>query len=84
MEIERHVWENNVMTDVKEPRTLAVFVREVTAMGGLKTVVQFGSLILDRGVTVEQATKALNKEDYSDEIEFVAKPDSNFYNVVLR
>ena len=83
MEIERHIWENNVMTDVKEPRTLAVFVREVTAMGGLKTVVQFGSLILDRGVTVEQATKALNKEDYSDEIEFVAKPDSNFYNVVL-
>lgn len=83
MTCERHVWENGVMTDVKEPRTLAVFVREVSAMGGLKTVVQFGSLILDRGVTVEQATAALNKADYSDEIEFVAKPDSDFYKVVL-
>jgi hypothetical protein len=83
MECEVPVWENDVMTDVKEPRTLVVFVRETTALGGLKTVAQFGSLLLDRGVTVEQATTALTKDNYADEVEFVEVPDSKFYKVRL-
>ena len=84
MECEVPVWENDVMTDVKEPRTLVVFVRETTALGGLKTIAQFGSLLLNQGVTVEQATNSLTKEDYSDEVDFVPKPDSKFFKAVLR
>jgi len=84
MECEVPVWENDVMNDVKEPRTLVIFVRETTALGGLKTVAQFGRLFLNREVTVEQATTALNKEDYSDEVEFQAIEGSRFFNAVLR
>ena len=84
MECEVPVWENDVMTDVKEPRTLVVFVRETNGLGGLKTYAQFGSLLLNQGVTVEQATNSLTKEDYSDEVEFVEKPDSKFFKAVLR
>lgn len=83
MECQVPVWENDQPTDIKEPRTLVVFKRETSALGGLKTVVQFGSLLLNSGVTVEQATNSLTKDDYSAEVEFVAVPDSQFYKVRL-
>ena len=84
MECEVPVWENDVMTDVKEPRTLVVFVREVVALHGLATTAQFGSLLLNKGVTVEQATNSLTQEDYSEEVDFLPKPDSKFFKAVLR
>jgi hypothetical protein len=79
------VWENNQATDATEARVLVVFADTAVGMNGLKTFTRIGSMFLDAGVTLAQAQEKLDLDaDYSDDIEFVAKPDSNFFRAVLR
>ena len=81
MEIDRIVWVDNQPTNETEKRTLVCFVRE-TDFAGIKTVKQFGSLILNRGVTVEQAEAALKDAPLAS-LKFCNPDDKGFYKVVL-
>lgn len=84
-EVEVPVWKDNQPTDAKEPRVLVVFEDVTTGLGGLKTFTRIGSMFLDATVTLAQAQEKLDvNHDWSDEVEFVAKPDSNFFRAVLR
>jgi len=82
--VEVPVWENDQMTDAKEPRVLVVF-ENTTTLRGVKDVIQIGSMFLNKGVTLEKAQVALPvDDDYSKEVVFVPKPDSTFFRAVLR
>jgi hypothetical protein len=84
LEVEVPIWENDVMTDVKEPRVLVCFKRTAT-LNGVKTYNEMGSMFLDRGVTLAQAIEALPVDtDYSDSVDFVNKNEKNFYKAVLK
>jgi len=73
------------MTDATEPRVLVVF-KESKTLNGLATgASKIGSLFLHKGITLEEAEAALPvDDDYSDRVELVAKPGSDFYKAVLK
>lgn len=82
--VEVPIWENNLPTDNKETRVLVVFESVATWLG-LKGQTRIGSMFLDAGITLEQANAKLDLDaDYSKQIEFVAKPDSNFFRAVIK
>jgi hypothetical protein len=83
--IECPVWENDEMTDATEPRVLLVFSDAKTLNGLRAGKARIGSLFLHKGITQEQAEEALSyDDDYSDRVEFIEKPDSDFYKAVLK
>ena len=85
LEVQVPVWENNVMTDAKEPRVMVVFKRQKSALGGLKTFTEFGRMFLDRGITLDQAQSALAADaDYSDTVDLVDRDENGFYRAVLK
>jgi hypothetical protein len=59
-------------------RVLVCFKRETNSFLGLKTSHQFGTMVLDEGITEEQAREAIDTDaDYSDQIEFIPQLDEN-------
>lgn len=79
------VYIDGVKTEDKEPRVKAMFVREVTTLGGLSTTKQYGSMFLNREVTEEQAHEVLSTEsDYVAELKFIDVEGSDFYKVVAK
>lgn len=59
-------------------RTYVCFKKAVDSFLGLKSSFQYGTMVLDLGITVEQATEALEEsKDYSDQIEFIPQLDDN-------
>ena len=84
-EVEVPVWVNNLPTETKEARVLVVFEDVTVGLGGLKTYTRIGSMFLDATVTLAQAQEKLDvTADWSKDVMFVEKPDSNFFRAVLR
>ena len=80
--VEFPVWVDGQPTAEKETRIKALFVKEVLALNGLVSRKQYGSLVLNREVTEEDAAKGLKPDtDYSSELAFEAVPGSDFYKV---
>jgi hypothetical protein len=81
MEIQVPVWVDKTPTGDKETRTMIVFKRTVN-FADVKTITEFGSMILNPGVTVEQAELALAKVNLSV-VKFVKPNESGFYKAVV-
>ena len=79
--VEFPVWVDGQPTEEKETRIKALFVREVSAFNGLKTIKQWGSMVLDREVTQEEVDKTDTEKDWSHELRFVPKEGSTYYDV---
>ena len=79
--VEFPVWVNGERTSEKETRIKALFVKESDLLNGLAGTPKFGSLVLKREVTEEQANAIDPDRDWSDELEFVPVEGSKFYNV---
>ena len=76
-------WVDGEQTDEVEERTKALFVREVE--GHLASKLEFGSLLLNKGVTLAEADAYFKKDvDYANDVRFVDVDGSDFYKVVLR
>ena len=79
--VEFPVWVDGKPTAQKETRIKALFVKEYNIVGGLAGTPRFGSLVLKREVTEEQANAIDPDKDWSDELEFVPVEGSKFYKV---
>jgi late competence protein required for DNA uptake (superfamily II DNA/RNA helicase) len=81
IEIDRLVWVDGQPTDQKEKRIMACFKR-ITNFYDVKETLEFGSMILNRGVTLKQAETALKGADFSN-VKFVEPNELGFYKAVV-
>ena len=81
LEIQVPVWVDKTPTGDKETRTMVCFKRTAD-FADVKTINEFGSMILNPGVTVEQAELALAKVDLSV-VKFVKPNELGFYKAVV-
>lgn len=60
-------------------RVYVTFYRKTAGFLGLKDAIQVGTMVLNEGVTKEEAEQAIELEtkDYSDVIEFIPQLDDN-------
>jgi hypothetical protein len=86
IEIQVPVWVDNAPTGDKETRTMVCFKRTADFTGAdgvvLKTITQFGSMILNEGVTVEQAQAGLATADLTL-VKFVKPNELGFFKAVV-
>ena len=81
LEIQVPVWVDNAPTGDKETRTMVCFKRTAD-FAGIKTITEFGSMILNEGITPAQAELALAKVDLSV-VKFVKPNELGFYKAVV-
>jgi hypothetical protein len=81
IEITVPVWVDNAPTGDKETRTMVCFKRTAD-FAGIKTITEFGSMILNEGITVEQAQLALATADLT-RVKFVKPNELGFYKAVV-
>lgn len=66
-----------------ETRILVTFARKSNSiLGGLGSTVEFGSIVLNKGVTLDQANEALPIGKECSDVKFGAMDESGFYRVV--
>jgi hypothetical protein len=82
-EVECPVWANDAMTGEFETRVLVVF-RKDKSLNGLACGAAYASLFMQAVHTLDVVVNALPMDDdYSDRVDFVAKPDSPHFKAVL-
>ena len=81
IEIQVPVWVDNAPTGNKETRTMIVFKRTAD-FAGIKTITEFGSMILNQGITPAQAQLALATADLT-RVKFVKPNELGFYKAVV-
>jgi hypothetical protein len=81
IEITVPIWVDNAPTGDKETRTMVCFKRTAD-FAGIKTITEFGSMILNQGITVEQAQLALATADLT-RVKFVKPNELGFYKAVV-